>query len=109
MYFLILIAGRIELGLSYDIRKIGFKRLQELSFSYYDKTSVGWLMARMTSDVERLGATIAWSLVDLTWGATAMVGGLAAMLYMNWRLALITLVVVPFLAAASVYFKRIHL
>ena len=106
VYFLILIAGRIELGLSYDIRKIGFKRLQELSFSYYDKTSVGWLMARMTSDVERLGATIAWSLVDLTWGATAMVGGLAAMLYMNWRLALITLVVVPFLAAASVYFQK---
>lgn len=106
VYYLIKIAGEIELNLSYDIRKVGFKRLQELSFSYYDKTSVGWLMARMTSDVERLGATIAWSLVDLTWGATAMVGGLAAMLYMNWRLALITLIVVPFLAVASVYFQK---
>lgn len=106
VYYLIKIAGEIELDLSYDIRKVGFKRLQELSFSYYDKTSVGWLMARMTSDVERLGATIAWSLVDLTWGATAMVGGLAAMLYMNWRLALITLIVVPFLAVASVYFQK---
>ncbi|NLN42443.1 MAG: ABC transporter ATP-binding protein [Clostridiales bacterium] len=106
VYYLIKIASEIELDLSYDIRKVGFKRLQELSFSYYDKTSVGWLMARMTSDVERLGATIAWSLVDLTWGATAMVGGLAAMLYMNWRLALITLIVVPFLAVASVYFQK---
>ena len=38
-------------------------------------------MACMTSDVERLGATIAWSLVDLTWGATAMVGGLGYALY----------------------------
>lgn len=106
VYFLIVIAGRIELDLSYDIRKAGFKRLQELSFSYYDKTSVGWLMARMTSDVERLGATIAWSLVDMAWGATAMIGGLAAMLYMNWKLALITLSVVPFLAVISIYFQK---
>lgn len=106
VFFLIHIAGRIELDLSYDIRKVGFKRLQELSFSYYDKTSVGWLMARMTSDIERLGATIAWSLVDITWGATAMVGGLIAMFYMNWKLALITLSVVPFLAVISIYFQK---
>lgn len=106
VFFLIYIAGRIELDLSYDIRKAGFKRLQELSFSYYDRTSVGWLMARMTSDVERLGATIAWSLVDITWGATAMTGGLIAMFYMNWKLALITLSVVPFLGVISIYFQR---
>ncbi|HZJ83423.1 MAG TPA: ABC transporter ATP-binding protein [Clostridia bacterium] len=106
VFFLILLAGRIELDLSYDIRQAGFKRLQELSFSYYDKTSVGWLMARMTSDVERLGATIAWSLVDLTWGGTIMLGGVIAMLYMNWKLALITLSVVPALAIISVYFQK---
>jgi ATP-binding cassette subfamily B protein len=106
VYFFIYIAGRIEMSLSYDIRKAGFKRLQELSFSYYDKTSVGWLMARMTSDVERLGATIAWSLVDLTWGGTAMIGGLIAMLYMNWKLALVSLAVVPFLGVISIYFQK---
>lgn len=106
VYFLIAIAGRIELDLSYDIRKAGFKRLQELSFSYYDKTSVGWLMARMTSDVERLGATIAWSLVDITWGITMMIGGLIAMLYMNWKLALIALSVVPILVVISIYFQK---
>ena len=93
------------MSLSYDIRKAGFKRLQELSFSYYDKTSVGWLMARMTSDVERLGATIAWSLVDLTWGGTAMVGGLIAMLYMNWN-SFSFLAVVPFLGVLSIYSKK---
>ncbi len=106
VYFFIYIAGRIEMSLSYDIRKAGFKRLQELSFSYYDKTSIGWLMARMTSDVERLGATIAWSLVDLTWGGTAMIGGLIAMLYMNWKLALVSLAVVPFLGVISIYFQK---
>ena len=49
----ILHAGEIETHLAYHIRKIGFKRLQELSFSYYDTSSVGWLMARMTSDVTK--------------------------------------------------------
>ena len=63
-------------------------------------------MARMTSDVERLGATIAWSLVDLTWGGTAMIGGLIAMLYMNWKLALVSLAVVPFLGVISIYFQK---
>ena len=67
-WLLIKIAGKIEVWLVYDIRKAGFKRLQELSFSYYDKTPVGWMMARMTSDSERLGEAISWGLVDLTWG-----------------------------------------
>ena len=47
-------AGHIENGMSHDIRKDAFKRLQELSFSYYDKTPVGYIMARMTSDAQRL-------------------------------------------------------
>ncbi|NLJ41541.1 MAG: ABC transporter ATP-binding protein [Clostridiales bacterium] len=106
VYFFIDIAGAVELDLGYDIRKAGFKKLQELSFSYYDKTSVGWLMARMTSDIERLGATIAWSMVDLAWGLTMMIGGLIAMFYMNWKLTLITLSVVPFLAVISLYFQK---
>ena len=64
---------RIELDLSYDIRKAGFKRLQELSFSYYDKTSVGWLMARMTSDVE-IRCHHCMELGGYGLGATAMIG-----------------------------------
>ena len=53
IYFFIALAGRVEMGLTYDIRKAGFQHLQELSFNYYDKTPVGWLMARMTSDGQR--------------------------------------------------------
>lgn len=106
---LICIAGRIETGVCYDIRKIGFKKLQELSFSYFDRTPVGWIMARMTSDIQRLGETVAWGLVDLMWGSAMMVATIAIMLYLNWRLALITLSVVPILAAVSVYFQRVIL
>ncbi|KPU45117.1 putative ABC transporter ATP-binding protein [Oxobacter pfennigii] len=103
---LIAIAGKIEMGITYDIRKEGFKRLQELSFSYYDKTPVGWIMARMNSDTTRLGETIAWGLVDLAWGSAMMVAVMVSMLYMNWKLALITLSVVPVLAVLSIFFQQ---
>lgn len=104
-WLLIKIAGKIEVWLVYDIRKAGFKRLQELSFSYYDKTPVGWMMARMTSDSERLGEAISWGLVDLTWGFAMMIFIMIVMLFMNWKLALITLAVVPLLVLISLFFQ----
>lgn len=106
IWVFISLAGEIEAGLCYNIRKIGFKRLQELSFSYYDNKAVGWLMARMTSDVLRLGETISWGLVDLVWGFAKMAAIVVVMLYLNWKLALITLSVIPFLAIISIYFQR---
>lgn len=109
IWFLIALAGKIDMWVCYDIRKAGFQRLQELSFSYFDKTPVGWLMARMTSDSERLADTIAWGIVDFVWGFTMMVGISVIMLYLNWKLALIVLGVVPFLVWVSGKFQRLIL
>lgn len=106
VWLLIAMAGKMETGISYDMRKAGFRRLQELSFSYYDKTAVGWLMARMTSDIRRLGDVISWSLVDLVWGITMMIAMMGIMFSLNWKLALISLSVVPILAIISLYFQK---
>lgn len=106
VYALIDRAGFVEMGIGYDIRKKGFKKLQELSFSYYDKTPVGWIMARMTSDTSRLGETIAWGLVDMMEGLVMMIAIMIAMLIMNWKLALVTMVVIPPLAVISSYFQK---
>lgn len=99
-------AGKVDMGICYDIRKTGFQRLQELSFSYFDKTHIGWIMARMTSDTQKLGDTISWGIVDLVWGSTMMVTISCVMLFMNFRLALIALTVVPILAIVSIYFQK---
>jgi ATP-binding cassette subfamily B protein len=106
VYMLIAIAGKVDMGICYDIRKHGFKRLQELSFSYYDKTAVGWLMARMTSDTSRLADTIAWGMVDFVWGTTMMIGIACVMLVINWKLALLSLAVMPIVALLSLYFQQ---
>lgn len=99
-------AGKIETNVVYDIRHRGFDKLQQLSFSYYDKTPVGWIMARMTSDIQRLGDTIAWGLVDFVWGITMMVGIAAVMLVINFKLAIISLSIVPILIIVSIYFQQ---
>ena len=63
-------------------------------------------MARMTSDITRLAETISWSLVDLAWGLSMMLAVTIAMFRLNYKLALITLSVIPFVAMVSFYFQR---
>lgn len=98
--------GKIRTHVSHDIRKNGFQNLQQLSFAYFDFRPVGWLMARMTSDCERLSNILAWGLLDLIWGSTMMLGIAIAMLYMDISLALIVLSVLPVLAWMSINFQR---
>ena len=100
------LAGRIEMNVSYDIRQDAFKKLQELSFSFYDKTAVGYLMARMVSDIARLSEMIAWSVVDLMWALAYVVGVIIAMLALDTSLALLVLIVIPPLAVVSVIFQK---
>jgi ATP-binding cassette, subfamily B, bacterial len=107
--FMIINTGKVEASIPYDIRKDGFRKLQELPLAYYDKTPVGWLMARMTSDVRRLGNTLSWNLVDLSWSIALMLLMAVIMLVVNWRLALLVLATVPFLAVISLYFQKLIL
>jgi len=98
--------GRLRTHVAHDIRMDGFKNLQRLSFSYYDYRPVGWLMARMTSDCERLSNILAWGMLDLVWGSTMMLGIAISMLLMDVSLALIVLSVLPVLAWISLKFQQ---
>lgn len=106
VFLLIALAGRIEMGLVHDIRRDAFDHLQKLGFAWFDRTPVGWIMARLTSDAQRLGEVVAWGIVDIVWGSVTMLAVVGFMLVMDWRLALITLSVVPPLAIASRWFQR---
>ncbi len=106
VFIFICVAGMIEVRVCHTLRARAFAQLQDLSFSYYDRTPAGWIMARMTSDAQRLGDTIAWGLVDLVWGSIMMTVIVVFMLVMNWRLALMTLAFVPLLLAATLWFQR---
>ncbi|HEX7038298.1 MAG TPA: ABC transporter ATP-binding protein [Pseudomonadales bacterium] len=100
------LGGKIRTHVSHDIRKDGFENLQRLSFSFYDHRPVGWLMARMTSDCERLSNILAWGFLDLVWGGTMMLGIALAMLVMDAKLAIAVLAVIPVVAWVSARFQR---
>jgi len=106
VWLLIVYAGRMEMGLMYRFRQDGFTHLQQLSIGYFDRTPVGWLMSRLTSDVQRLGETVAWGLVDILWGLAMMLAVAVAMVILNPGLALLVLTVVPPLALVSYYFQK---
>ena len=99
-------SGRVETGTCYTIRQMGFQKLQELPFSYYDRMPVGYLMSRLTNDTQRLGDTIGWSILDLCWGAVFLVSCTIQMLLLNWQLTLVILLVIPPLAVISWKFQK---
>ena len=99
-------AGIVEVEVGYEIRGEAFHNLQELPFSYYDKTPAGWIMARLTSDSRRLSSIISWGIVDILWGSLSMIGMLIVMFIVEWRLALIIVALIPILVIVSIYFRK---
>jgi len=106
IWLFIWMGGRLSTGVAHDIRKKGFDRLQELSFSFYDRRPVGWLVTRLTSDCDRLSRIIAWGVLDFIWGTFLLVGVSAIMLVVDWRLGLLVLAVVPPLVWISLVFQK---
>ena len=106
VWVFIVLTGIVATGVAYDLRHAGFRRLQELSFSFYDKRPVGWLMARMTSDCARISGILPWALLDVVWGVFLLSGITAMMFWMNWRLALVVLAIVPPLSVVTVIYQR---
>lgn len=99
-------AMNIEMGLGRDLKKAAFEHLQKLSFSYYNVTPVGYIMARVMSDTNRIGGLVAWGLMDILWSLTYVIGVFVAMFIINWKLALLVAVVMPFIALTTLYFQK---
>ena len=99
-------AAQVEEQTTYDIRIEAFRHLQELSFSYYDTTQSGWIMARMTSDTRKLATIISWGIVDFLWGFMLMIGILTVTIVIDWRLALILIALIPIFFGVSVFFRK---
>jgi ATP-binding cassette subfamily B protein len=102
----IYLAGVLGERVQYDLRKKMFNHLQDLSFSYFDRTPVGWIMSRVTSDSQRIAELVTWGLLDITWGTLNIATALFFMLIINWKLALIVFVTIPVLVVVAAQFKK---
>lgn len=85
----------------FDLRNAAFAHLQSLPAAYFDRHPVGRLMTRVTSDVEAILEAFTSGLVLMLADLVKLAGIIAILIWMDWRLAVVTLAVVPALAAAT--------
>lgn len=93
-------------GIAYEMRNIVFEKLQNLSFSYHDRSQTGKLMTRMTSDVELVRNYIGRGLLQLVSAVLMFLGTLVILLVMNWRLTMIFLAIIPVIGVIFAIFVR---
>jgi len=117
-YLLLLVAGfGCEYGQTYILQNTGqhimhrirrqvYGHLQRLDLAFYDRTPVGRMMTRVTTDVDALNDLFASGMITVFGDIFVLVGIMGVMLWMDWRLALIAFVVLPGIAVATAWFRR---
>ncbi|MGA7194373.1 MAG: ABC transporter ATP-binding protein [Anaerolineales bacterium] len=106
VFSFVYLAGVLGERIQYDLRKMMFNHLQELSLSYYSQNAVGRLIARVTSDSGRVADLMTWGVVDTTWAFMNITTSLVFMAIINWKLALIVSVIIPIMMIIAIQFRK---
>lgn len=106
VFTFIYLAGVLGERVQYDLRKLLFNHLQDLSLSYYAQNAVGRLIARVTSDTGRVSELVTWGIVDSVWALMNIITSLTFMAIINWKLALIVSVIIPIMIFVATKFQK---
>ena len=90
----------------FDLRMAVYSHLQRLDLKYYDRNPIGRLMTRVTSDVDVLNDLFTSGVVTIFGDALTLVGIMAVMVWMDWRLALVAFAVLPLIIVITQWFRR---
>jgi len=108
VFAFIWLAGILGERIRYDLRQKLFNHLQELSLTYYNRTPVGWIISRVTSDTDRVSELVTWGLLDVTWSSFNIITALFFMWQISPQLTMIVMVIVPIIiVVATIFQKRI--
>ncbi len=89
-----------------DLRSKLFKHLQRLSLGYYERNRAGVIISRLTNDVEALDQLVTDGVTSLVQNSLTLVGTAVILFFLDWRLALATLVVLPAMTWATALFRK---
>lgn len=106
VYLYLHYTGIVENNFAYNLRQTAFKKVQELSFSYFDQNSEGWIISRLTSDIFRITEILSWGFIDMIYGFVTIIGITIVMFYVNYKLAFLVIAVMPVLVVISVWFQK---
>jgi ATP-binding cassette subfamily B protein len=105
MYFQVRVMQKVGQDTMYDLRREIFQHLQRLPISFYDRSPVGRLVTRVTTDVDALNDLFATGIAAMVNDALLLVLFIFIMLEMNWKLALATFAVLPLLFLCTWIFR----
>src|SRR4051794_1177068 len=90
----------------YDLRKEIFGHLQKLDIQFFDRNPVGRLMTRVTTDVDALNEMFTAGFVSMFGDIFVLLGIVAMLFWMNWRMALVLFSIIPLIVLVSAWFRR---
>ena len=90
-----------------DLRNTLFRHLQRLSLGFYERNRAGVIISRLTNDVEALDQLVTDGVTTLVQSTLILIGTAVILFFLDWRLALATLAVLPFMFVATAFF-RVH-
>jgi ATP-binding cassette subfamily B protein len=89
-----------------DLRQRLFAHLQRLSLGYYERNRAGTVISRLTNDVEALDRLVTEGVTSLLQNTLTLLGSAVILFFLDWRLALATLTVIPLMSVATTIFRR---
>ncbi len=89
-----------------DVRSVLFRKFQNMPLAYYDKQQTGTVMSYITNDVAAMQNAIVNNLIEMVTESSILVGSLVMMVYLDWRLSLLTLMTIPLVGYAMKIFGR---
>ncbi|MDQ3012168.1 MAG: ABC transporter ATP-binding protein/permease [Acidobacteriota bacterium] len=105
-YFQDVLLNTIGQRIMFDLREQIFGKLQTIEVAFYDSNPVGRLITRLTTDVDSLNELFTSGLVEVLGDIVLIAGALGMMFYFNWKLAIVSLLVVPLLWGATMWFRK---
>ncbi|WP_256760421.1 ABC transporter ATP-binding protein [Cohnella sp. WQ 127256] len=106
LYYIVNYWGHmLGINIETDMRKKLFNHIQKLSFRFFDNTKTGHLMSRLTNDMMQIGEMAHHGPEDLFIAVMTLAGSFALMMAINWKLAVLTFIVVPAIIWLVVYFN----
>ncbi len=105
-YAFLRLSGRIGADIMFDLRKILFSHVQELSLSFYERYTSGRIISRLTSDIDALNELLATGLTSVITSVISVVAITFILLYLDARLGVVTLVAMPLVLALTWWFRN---
>ncbi|WP_026326604.1 ABC transporter ATP-binding protein [Paenibacillus ginsengihumi] len=96
----------LGINIETDMRKKLFEHIQKLSFRFFDNNKTGHLLARITNDLNDIGELAHHGPEDVFIAVMTLAGAFTLMFYVNWELALLTFLIIPFMAWIAIFFSR---